>query len=116
MEWTIDAKNGSGLVFVRVAGEMDLYNAPKFAQAVLGHISTGGRKVLIDMSAMHYLDSSGVGALIRIIQQTAQAQGDLRFVGLSGSPRKVLEMSNIISLMKVHANEDEVLKLWGETT
>src|SRR5688572_25076351 len=100
MEWTIDAKTGAGPIFVRVVGEMDLYNAPKFAQAILAHINTGGRKLLIDMTGMHYLDSSGVGALIRIIQQMTQVQGDVRFTGLGGSPRKVLEMSNIISLMK----------------
>jgi anti-anti-sigma factor len=116
MEWTIDAKTGTGPIFVRVVGEMDLYNAPKFAQAILAQISTGGRKLLIDMTEMHYLDSSGVGALIRIIQQMTQVQGDVRFTGLGGSPRKVLEMSNIISLMKVHTHEEEVLKLWGEKT
>lgn len=47
-----------------------------------------------------YLDSTGVGAIIRILQEAKKRGCELRFVGVEGSPRKVLRMSNILLLMR----------------
>ena len=115
MEWTIDAKSPSDPIVVSIIGAMDLYSAPQFAQALLLELDETGRRLLIDFSNMDYLDSTGVGAIIRIIQHMNIKRGDLRFSGLGGTPKRVLEMSNIISLMKVHPHQRDVLTLWGDS-
>jgi len=114
MEWTIDAKNPASPILVTLVGAMDLYSASQFAHAVLGWLDGNGKRLLIDFSNVDYLDSSGVGAIIRIIQHMNLSHGDVRFSGLGGAPKRVLEMSNIISLMKVHPHTSDVLNLWGE--
>ena len=52
------------------------------------------------MSGVSYLDSTGVGAIIRLVQAAKKMGRELRFSGISGTPRRVLVMSNIISIMK----------------
>jgi Anti-anti-sigma regulatory factor (antagonist of anti-sigma factor) len=100
MEWRISAPDGSGFETVAVKGECDLYSAPAFAKAMIEKVKGGSPRLRVDLSEVGYLDSTGVGALIRIIQAARATGCDLRFRGIGGSPRKVLKMSNIIPLMR----------------
>ncbi|MFA6506682.1 MAG: STAS domain-containing protein [Treponemataceae bacterium] len=103
MEWNIEEGQADGYVKVVVSGDFDLYHAPAFAQAITARMNGGTRKLRFDLSRVAYLDSSGVGAIIKIVQTARRELIDLRFTGIAGSPRKVLRMSNILPLL----HEDE---------
>jgi anti-sigma B factor antagonist len=97
MEWT--SAEGEFLD-IRLTGDCDLYAAPGFAAYMLERITQGARRMRIDFSAVDYLDSTGVGAIIHIVQASRKANVDVRFVGISGNPRKVLRMTNILPLLR----------------
>ncbi|QQO07679.1 STAS domain-containing protein [Breznakiella homolactica] len=84
---------------VKVSGDCDLYHASDFYDQVLGKINAGSRSLCIDFSGVRYLDSSGIGAMIRIIQHSRKENTSVTFRGISGMPRKVLKMSNILSII-----------------
>lgn len=87
---------------IKVEGEMDLYSFLPFVEEVMGALLRGTKKILIDATELTYLDSSGVGGIIRILV-TAKARGSrIAFAGLHGSPHKVLAMSHIISLLVLY--------------
>ncbi len=98
MEWTTE--EGADGVTIGITGDFDLYGAPSFARAALDGIKGGWRRVALDFSRVNYLDSTGVGTIIRMLQALKAAGGELRCRGLHGSPRKVLEMSNILALLR----------------
>ena len=101
MELQVGGVDAEGFEQVRVLGECDLYNAPRFAQTMLERLAKGAKRIRIDMSGVSYLDSTGVGSIIKILQASRVMGREVRFSGITGSPRKVLVMSNIISLMKI---------------
>ena len=68
--------------------------------AATDRFAKGVLKLRVDMSAVTYLDSTGVGAIIRLVKSAKALGRELRFSGVTGSPRKVLVMSNIITLLK----------------
>jgi len=59
-----------------------------------------------------YLDSSGVGALIRFAQHSKTIAREILLSNLAGTPRKVREMSNIIRLFTVVPDVETALKAW----
>lgn len=63
-------------------------------------LSSGMKRARFDCAALRYLDSTGVGAIIKILQAAKAAQAEIRFSGLSGAPRKVLQLCNVITLIK----------------
>jgi anti-anti-sigma factor len=69
-------------------------------------MDSGVKKLRFDFTGVTYLDSSGVGAIIKITQASRRVSGELRFRGISGSPRKVLRMSNILSLLREEEGTD----------
>jgi len=99
MEWKRAGRLEDGYEVVAMAGECDLYSAPLFAASVISMIHKGERSLEIDMSGLRYLDSTGVGSIVRILQAMRERQGKLRFSGIGGMPRRVLRMSNVISIM-----------------
>lgn len=100
MEWIIHAEGRPGCERVEMIGDCDLYSAPEFSKAMLARIASGKKAMGFDLSKVDYLDSSGVGAIIRILQEARRSGCELRFRGIEGTPRKVLKMSNILALMR----------------
>ncbi|HTX73186.1 MAG TPA: STAS domain-containing protein [Rectinemataceae bacterium] len=113
MEWSYEEHEGRTVV--RMTGDCDLYSAPRFKAAVIDKVESGTGRLLIDLSAVRYLDSTGVGALISILQLMKQRGGELRFRGVTGSPKRVLEMSGIISLMKMEVPAGREISATGRT-
>ncbi len=100
MEWMNSPRDAAGFETVVLNGDCDLYSAPAFAKAMLARLAEGPGRYRFDLSGVGYLDSTGVGAFIRILQEAKKRGCELRFAGIAGSPRKVLKMSNILALMK----------------
>ncbi|MDR2701702.1 MAG: STAS domain-containing protein [Spirochaetaceae bacterium] len=92
-------KTGERILLAKVTGDCDLYSSRELYAGVTGKMKDGFNRAVLDLSGVAYLDSSGVGAIIRIIKLAKENQITLRFRGIAGTPRKVLEMSNILSLI-----------------
>jgi anti-anti-sigma factor len=105
----ITIQTQSGVPVVTVGGEFDMYTAKEFRAAV-GDLGTRHHKVLMDCTELSYLDSSGVGAIIQLATALLQKKGVLAVVGLGGAPKKVLQMSNIITLLKEYPDKFQALK------
>jgi anti-sigma B factor antagonist len=83
----------------RVSGDCDLYNAHHLFNGVTGRMNGGYANVYVDLSGTPYLDSSGVGAVIRIVQYAKSKNINLKFRGIEGTVRKVMRLSNILSII-----------------
>ena len=113
MEITYRTGAKADQIVVVPVGDLDLYASVAFCNAVLGKLESGTSRMVIDMGGVRYLDSSGVGALIRLLQKARSLGGEIRVANLAGTPKKVLEMSNIITLLKPAPDVDAALKAWG---
>lgn len=100
-------------VVVVPSGDLDLYASVAFCNTVLAKLESGTPRMVLDLGGIRYLDSSGVGALIRLLQRARALGGEIRVACLSGTPKRVLEMSNIITLLKVAPDVDSALRAWG---
>jgi anti-sigma B factor antagonist len=99
MEIQFFENTGDKSLVVKVSGDCDLYNAHHLLNDVTGRINGGYGAVYVDLSGTPYLDSSGVGALIRILQYAKSKNINLKFRGIEGTVRKVMRLSNILSII-----------------
>ncbi|MDR1507964.1 MAG: STAS domain-containing protein [Treponema sp.] len=93
-----DGRNNS--FTAKISGDCDLYNAHHLFADVSEKINGGYRAAFVDLSGVSYLDSSGIWAVIRIIQHSKLKNIDLRFRGIAGMVRRVMRLSNILSIIK----------------
>ena len=113
MEITYRPGNRPDQLIVVLEGDLDLYASVAFCNALISRMEAGCPRLAVDLGGVRYLDSSGVGALIRLLQKARTLGGEVRVANLTGSPKKVLEMSNIVTLLKPAPSVDAVLKDWG---
>jgi anti-anti-sigma factor len=99
MGWLIEKERGKAWTRVIVDGELDLYSAPAFAKEMLALIEAGEKAMEFDAGTLTYLDSTGVGAIIRIVKSAKGRGMGLRWTGIGGMPRRVLALTNILPLL-----------------
>ena len=96
-KFQLRAQNLGGCVIARLTGEVDIANAAS-VQGHLGSLVELGHLV-IDLTALGFMDSTGLSALI-VTHKRAEALGySIRLVGAQGAVRRVLEITQIDKLI-----------------
>ncbi|AEV85541.1 anti-sigma-factor antagonist [Actinoplanes sp. SE50] len=66
-----------GAPLLAAAGEIDMSNADTFAAALSASAPAAGRPLLVDLTAVEYLDSAGLAALFRHADRIEVVTGPL---------------------------------------
>jgi anti-sigma B factor antagonist len=91
-----------GVAIIRGTGRLNMVAAPDFREVVLEQIAAGRHRVVVDLSAIDFLDSSGLGALIGCLKSARQAGGDLRIAAPTAQVSMVLKLSNLDRVLASH--------------
>lgn len=78
-----------------VRGEIDLVNADDFRERIESLLDEGGSPTLVDLSAVSFIDSSGVAALVAARGRADSAGIELVLVDPSPQTRTVLEVTGL---------------------
>jgi anti-sigma B factor antagonist len=96
---------------IDVVGDIDLYNSPEMRKTLLEALRTQRAPiVMVNLTKVKYIDSSGVASLVEGLKISRELQSRFILYGLSHAAREVLELSRLIKVFEVHANEEEALK------
>lgn len=84
-----------------VKGELDFHSAPRFRELVLQLLNQGVVNIVVDLSAMDFVDSSGLGVLVATLKRMRERGGTLILRSPSANTSKVLEVSGLNKLLLV---------------
>ena len=99
----------SGATVLRVSGRLDLLSASVLRDAVRRRIGQGDVNVVIDLSGVPYVDSSGIGALIGGLRAAREAGGELRIAAPAEQVVTVLELTTVNRILSPYASVEEAL-------
>jgi anti-sigma B factor antagonist len=97
---TIVTEHANGEAVLRVAGALDLAGGDLLEEAVSPFLGTTER-VVVDLSDVQFIDSSGLGALIAVHQQAVDAGGELTLRAPSDPVRRVLDITQTAPVFEV---------------
>ena len=83
---------------VSVEGDIDLSMVPDLEEALGGAVSAGLSNVVMDMSAVTYVDSSALGMLIWLDKELKDTGGKVMLAGADENVSRILELSGLISV------------------
>ena len=90
-------------------GRLDLASASEFKQVLNDAVNAGDRILVVDLSKVPFVDSSGLGALISGMKATRLAGGDLRIAQVGEQARLILELTTLDKVMKLYSTVEEAL-------
>ncbi|MGK7933355.1 MAG: STAS domain-containing protein [Microcystaceae cyanobacterium] len=64
----------------RLTGLLDAFSEPTFRKEIGKFIEEGPKHIILDLSHIDFLDSSGLGALVQLVKQAQNAKGSLQVV------------------------------------
>ena len=93
-----------------VTGDIDLANSPEVRKALLREVRENRTaRVLMNLSAVRYIDSSGVASLVEGLKASRDLGSRFILFGLSGAAREVLRLSRLLTVFEVYDDEQSAL-------
>ena len=99
------SEEGARLV-VRLEGEVDLENSPKAREVLLEAVG-GDRAVLVDLSGVTYIDSSGVASLVEAFQVAKRKSIAFALVSVNPAALRVLQLARLDKVFTIHESLPE---------
>jgi len=97
------------IAVVSPAGEVDLHTAPEIKQRI-GELSDQGyNQIVVDLSRIDYLDSTGLGVLVGALKRLREKDGELRLVHPTSRVMRVLEITRLVNVFQIFDSEEEAL-------
>lgn len=102
--------DGSNVLVIELGEDnLDASNVRDFKDAVQGLIQDH-TQVVLDMSHLQFVDSSGLGALISCLRLLNNRRGDFRLCGMSKTVRALFELMRMHRVFNIHDARDEAVR------
>ena len=111
----IEVEEKEGYHIVTPVGELDVYTVPLFRKVVLKLEGDRRHNLILDLTRLTFLDSSGIGSLIEIYQKVQTVEGELAYVIDNPRILKVLRLVELNKVLRVFPNIGRALQDVGVT-
>lgn len=91
---------------VQPTGRLNMVAAPRLREQLRDLVENGSHRLVVDLSSIDFIDSSGLGALISGLKAARQAGGDLRIAAPTKQVRSVLELTKLDRVLAAHVSAD----------
>ncbi len=72
--------------------------------AITDHIRQGGRKLVLELSKLDFMDSAGVGALVLCSSAMKKTGGKMVLAGAAGKVKQVLELTSLDRIIEMYSD------------
>lgn len=104
----VGALDMGGLAGVAVRGEVELASAPDLTVALDDAIRTSSGPFVIDLTAVDFLDSTGISCIVRARALLGQVNRQLALICPPGIARRAIELTGIDELVAVYGSREEL--------
>ncbi|MFC1631765.1 STAS domain-containing protein [Candidatus Omnitrophota bacterium] len=98
------------VVILDMSGEINISTSPEVRKAFDQLINEKKNKILLNFSAVDYIDSSGLATLVEMLQRLKRYGGLLRLSGVSEKVKSLFEITKLDRLFKIFPSEEEAIK------
>lgn len=110
MEITVESRPAEGgRTVVEVSGEVDVYSAPALDTHLTDLIDGGQSRLIIDLRRVDFLDSTGLGVLVKALKRTREQSGSMDIVAADDRIVKVFRITGLDAVIPIHATPDAAL-------
>jgi len=102
MELGLEVTQSDGATVLSVRGEVDVYTAPKLREKLVELDSQGRHTIVVDLEAVDFLDSTGLGVLVGGLKRVRSHDGDLILVCTHQRILKVFEITGLTKVFTIH--------------
>ena len=97
----LSEESGDGAHVICVRGEIHLTTAPRFAEHLTAAIESGKTALVLDMSGVEFIDSTGLSVLLNGLRLVGQRQGRLALVCTNPTVLRLFQITSLDSTFDI---------------
>jgi anti-sigma B factor antagonist len=90
-------------------GEIDLHVSPRISASLSALINQKPKKLVVDLSKVNYIDSSGLAVLIEGMQNVEAYGGKFALAGLQENVRPIFEIARLDQVFRIFSDTEAAL-------
>ena len=106
----INEERQGDVLTLGLSGKLDATNAKAFEARILAVIDAGERRLVVDLSRLDYVTSSGLRVFLLAAKRLSSANGKIVLCSLNDSVREVFDIAGFLSILSVCGSHAEALK------
>ena len=109
MRLSLETRDVGRVTIVRCKGRLVAGGEVEALREHIAWLLRDRRAIVLHLGELAFIDSSGLGTMVRMLTSTRQVRGDLKLCDVPEHVRKVLQLSHLTSLFDAHENEDNAV-------
>ncbi len=99
-----------GITILQFEGSLDALSVPMDRPQIDHLVERGGIKVIVDLSRVSTIDSSGVAIIVSLFKRLRAIGGAVRIAGVTGQPREIFHFLRLEQALALHASVDDAMR------
>lgn len=109
---TVEVREHGSAIVAKVSGELDLLTAPSFRAQVDEALAANGlRNLILELSGLSFVDSSGLGAILGRYKVVTQLGGRMILAGPQPQVQRIFALSGLFKIMDPASSLDQALEM-----
>ncbi len=109
MELILTTRHDGDSTIVGAQGEVDVFSAPQLDAELSSLVADGYARLVVDLSGVAFLDSTGLGVLVKALKHAREAGGWVHLVVSSGRIRKIFEITGLDASIPIFDTAQDAL-------
>lgn len=110
MSFSIAVRQAEDVSVVDVSGRLTSFESRAFQQMIQSLLKQGHTNIVLNLTALEYLDSSGIGELARNYLAVVKKGGAMKVVGLAPRIEEVLKVTQLYQVFPEYPDETSALE------
>jgi len=106
-------ENGS-ISLVYITGSLTSFEIGALHSTIAGLVKQGRKKIVLNLDGLRYLDSSGIGELVRNYMTVIKNGGEMKVVGLKPKVEEIFQVTQLHQIFEEFQDEAEALESFPE--
>jgi len=112
--FSIRIRHAGVVSLVDVSGRLTSFEMGALRDAISRLLKQGHKDIVLNLSGLQYLDSSGIGELARVYVSVVKQSGQMKVVGLSSKVEEILKITHLYQVFPEFPDEEAALKSFPE--
>ncbi len=95
---------------VEVTGKLTSLESGALNNSIAQLLKEGRKQILLNLSGLTYLDSSGIGELVRTYMSVIKRDGEMKVVGLTDKAEEILKITKLYQVFQEFQDERSALQ------
>jgi anti-sigma B factor antagonist len=106
----ISEERKADVAVLALSGRLDATSAKTFEEKIIGVINSGTERLVVDLSQLEYVSSSGLRVFLLAAKRLQSTGGKIVLCSMKDHVRQVFDLAGFSSILSIYGSRDEAFK------